>query len=144
MSQSGSSCSSVNVWKLNTKLYSPHLIELKIACHHLIGCWLADEWAVSIIQLHAQSVSWQTSSSHFCKLLGLTLLTLLPASWSESAFSLSVCRGSGGSHWSRYGMYNQLSSSGQQFACLLVITRALVCIWFYITLHPSPSPPWFI
>lgn len=75
----------------------------------------------------------------FSQLLGLTLLTLRLASWSESAFFLSVCRGSGGSHWSRYGMSNQHSSCRQQSACLLVVTSPLCLMLFFILHHQLPD-----
>lgn len=88
---------------------------------------------------YRKSHSLQENSSHLSRLVGLTPLTLRLASWSESAFFLFVCRGSGGSHWPRYGLSNQRSSCRQQSACFLVVLFALCLMSFFILRYQHPD-----
>lgn len=89
-------------------------------------------WLVHVHVSHPYDISSGSRGAEFTgpeqplnRVLGLTLLTLRILSWSESAFFLSVCRGSGGSHWPRYGISNQHSSYSLQSTCLILLTFTL-------------------
>lgn len=77
-------------------------------------------WTYYSAEKESWTGRWQSPSG---SLLGNNTSNVV--SWCESASSLCVCRGSGGSHWPRYGMSNTALFAAGLPVCLQFARPAL-------------------